>query len=441
MLSQHTIQKHQDGNLKCCFYYDFKHQVWAKLRFHIDLNHPENDEKRYFCELCGSGFIFEDICRRHQLYGHKNNVCNICNIDCKDKDSLKAHFLSEHKASEEMKDKSFQCDYCFLQCSSEGILRKHRKEAHQKGYQVRCLYCDYKGPSWNKAMYHIDFRHPSKGEKKHFCEICNEGFIYKESQIIHKNIKHKTNVCNICKIDCKDQESLKTHFLEEHKPTEENIYVCDYCFLNCGSNEEMEREHKIEKHQNGNKTGKICCLYCNYKGASYCSTKYHIDNNHPEQAKKHHFCDICNKGFIYKQSCITHKRNKHQRYYCDICGNDYSCKSNVKDHIVKDHQDVIETIDLVCEICAFSTPSKKTLQHHISRRHAIDKHEKCPHCTYHSSELKRIHIHIDSKHPDHDQKKFFCDHCSRSFIFEASLKKHLENQRTIARNRAKKMRA
>ena len=46
---------------------------------------------------------------------------------------------------------------------------------------------------------------------------------------------------------------------------------------------------------------------------------------------------------------------------------------------------------------------------------------------------------IDSKHPEHDKKTFNCDHCTKSFIFKASLQKHLENQRTMARNRDKKI--
>ena len=46
---------------------------------------------------------------------------------------------------------------------------------------------------------------------------------------------------------------------------------------------------------------------------------------------------------------------------------------------------------------------------------------------------------IDSKHPEHDKKTFNCDHCTKSFIFKASLQKHLENQKTMARNRDKKI--
>ena len=124
---------------------------------------------------------------------------------------------------------------------------------------------------------------------------------------------------------------------------------------------------------------------------------------------------------------------------CDICGNELASKHNLRDHMAKIHADVTETINLVCETCGWSTSTKKTLRQHIRIKHAIDRHEKCPHCDYHTARLECMHVHIDSKHPDHDRKKFFCDHCSKSFIFEASLKKHLENLTTMARNRAKKL--
>ena len=66
------------------------------------------------------------------------------------------------------------------------------------------------------------------------------------------------------------------------------------------------------------------------------------------------------------------------------------------------------------------------------------KFHKCPHCEFQSYKLTTMHVHIDSKHPNHDKKTFFCDHCSKSFIFNASLKKHLNNLQTMERERAKK---
>jgi len=94
--------------------------------------------------------------------------------------------------------------------------------------------------------------------------------------------------------------------------------------------------------------------------------------------------------------------------------------------------------EFVCEVCGFSTFSKYFLDAH-RRKHDAEKNYKCPHCDYQTQKRHSLHVHIDSKHPDHDQKKIFCSHCSMSFIFEGSLKKHMENQRTMAKNRAKKI--
>ena len=59
--------------------------------------------------------------------------------------------------------------------------------------------------------------------------------------------------------------------------------------------------------------------------------------------------------------------------------------------------------------------------------HRQEKHKKCPYCEYRVGVIRRMHIHIDSKHPEHDEKNFACHHCSRRFIFENSLKCHLDN--------------
>ena len=73
-------------------------------------------------------------------------------------------------------------------------------------------------------------------------------------------------------------------------------------------------------------------------------------------------------------------------------------------------------------------------------KNETEKHHQRPYCEFHHHIIGSIHIHIDSKHPEHDKKQFFCDHCSRSFIFKISLKKHHENLRTIARLREKNLR-
>ena len=79
---------------------------------------------------------------------------------------------------------------------------------------------------------------------------------------------------------------------------------------------------------------------------------------------------------------------------------------------------------LICEECGYSTPKRSTLLLHIRQKHRLEKHKQCPYCAYHAFGSDKILIHIDGKHPDEGEKKYFCDECKKSFIYEQSLKHH-----------------
>ena len=67
---------------------------------------------------------------------------------------------------------------------------------------------------------------------------------------------------------------------------------------------------------------------------------------------------------------------------------------------------------------------------HIKRKHEADKwSHKCQYCPFKSHCIQKFETHIDAKHPEHGEKKFFCDHCPKSFIFERALKKHISDVR------------
>ena len=175
----------------------------------------------------------------------------------------------------------------------------------------------------------------------------------------------------------------------------------------------------------------------NVKAPNWQLLKNHIESNHPEHGEKKNLCDVCGQGFIYESSCRMHKE-RHQKHTCHICIREFLQKDSLKEHLMFVHKDK-EYTNHVCETCGFSTPSRIQLKKHIRVKHLVEKHKKCPHCDYHTARLGTFHVHIDSKHPEHGEKQFFCNHCPRSFIFEDSLKKHLDNQRTMARHRSKKI--
>ena len=122
---------------------------------------------------------------------------------------------------------------------------------------------------------------------------------------------------------------------------------------------------------------------------------------------------------------------KHVKHICTICQKEYSNVRSYKEHLILKHSTSKDVPILICETCPFSTPSKRRLKEHIRIIHNVDKHNQCPHCDYRTPHKLRLHVHIDGKHPNHGKKNYFCDHCTRSYIFEASIKKHHENLRTI----------
>ena len=88
---------------------------------------------------------------------------------------------------------------------------------------------------------------------------------------------------------------------------------------------------------------------------------------------------------------------------------------------------------IVCELCGYSTMTKAQLNIHVKRRHESEKwSHKCQYCPFTSYCIQKFETHIDAKHPEHDEKKYSCDHCEESFIFERSLKRHISNVKSRA---------
>ena len=154
---------------------------------------------------------------------------------------------------------------------------------------------------------------------------------------------------------------------------------------------------------------------------------------------------MCERLFV---ACIP-QLHKHtvliteKSFICDICGKGFTKKNILRGHLRRHMEKLTpdaEKKELICELCGYTTTIDKNFRRHKQSKHDTEKHHQCPYCEFHHHVIGSIHIHIDSKHPEHDKKQFFCDHCSRSFIFKISLTKHHENLRTVARIREKNLR-
>ena len=423
-----------------CKFCEFTGTTISNIIQHHKELHADKIPPFYKCDHCVFYSEKNKTVKKHSTKKHGKKFlaykCRACGKKTANFKNFTDH-LNSHNCNTETKkssnaEKAETCEICSIEFTSKLHYKKHNLEKHQSGKQKCCSYCDYKHTSWANLKYHIDCKHPEHGEPKHFCEQCSKGFIYESSCKLHISIKHNSE-----RSQTKSPNELIPKLDKDKRYTNsERKLFCELCRIDFSSLQIL-KAHDFEKHQ----LGKLkCCCYCDFKNASWDYLKKHIDANHPEHAPKIHLCDQCGEGFMFEASCKIHKREKHLKHICTICEIEYSTLRSYKEHLILKHKTGNEVPNLVCEICAFSTPSKVKLNKHIRVTHRVDKHKQCPHCEYRTPHNQKLHVHIDGKHPDHGKKKFFCDHCTRSYIFEASLKKHLENLRTMSIQAEKKKR-
>ena len=83
-------------------------------------------------------------------------------------------------------------------------------------------------------------------------------------------------------------------------------------------------------------------------------------------------------------------------------------------------------IELFCEKCGFSTMSKAKLQAHINYHHNKENLKKCLYCDFTTPRSQKLFIHIDNNHPEKEEKKFQCEKCNKTFIYQASYSDHVK---------------
>ena len=367
---------------------------------------------KFHCETCGKQcmtmekFIIHMKCHDGNRSKYGRQHCIKCDKSFSKKKYLD-HLKTAHQApeviqanllrtKENLEKKIYRCRMCVFESFDESVLNNHVSEEQHEGHlfkqEVFCPFCQKK---FNKGFYdmklHIDVKHPDSGVKNYFCDVCNKGFIYEFSYKLHDHIKEKLEPNKQCKI-CDDKVlSLKAHRTEKHST----------------------------------------CSYCDWKTPSYFewqnALQYHIDSNHKEQIEAKFFCDFCPKSFIFENVFSLHMRNSHTKtkksFICEVCAAEYTSSDRMKEHKLRSHPSPDAT-DFVCDVCGFSTFLKTRLRRHKLEKHEIEKHKTCPYCEYRSPDQKHVERHIDSKHPEHGEKQFFCDTCGKGFIFQASLKDH-----------------
>ena len=305
-------------------------------------------------------------------------TCDVCQKTLKNKHTLKEHVIRVHEGNGQRSDK-----YKLKDPKRAEKYRKMLKVIGLKDPPKICPKpnCDYTTRELKLLNYHLDTKHPDSGQKSHFCDLCEKGFIHNTSLQMHKRKDHKEGKkCPHCEYTTTDSSTVNSnnqwylHVDKNHSDIYTKKFFCDYCSEGFIYNTSL-RAHKVKKHKDCQIINS--CPHCDFKDKSSIRFYKHIETKHPEHGPKNFFCENCKMGFIFNSSLSLHKNLQN------------NCKKVLK-------------------------PDR------------FDK--QCPYCDYKTNLKSRWCIHIDTKHPEHDEKKHFCEKCNKGYIFQISMTTHARMQ-------------
>ena len=382
-------------------------------------NNLANVTLKVKCDLCEKSFFVEFL-SKHMRVSHpgverpvKKKTQNLI-----DKNDLK-----------------FFCKFCNKGFAVKREMKRHKKKVHLssgnskavekliwkklKPIENGCVHCSdcNKTLSGNKsARSHYLQWHMAKNDGNTFvCKLCNEEFTTKyvlmnHLQEIHGRTKIPKGIlseklepfedgrmkCLDCNKLFSSKETARTHYQKLHL---DERYICRVCSKKFTTEGYMKKHMKVahmlpkiirnganEKHEwkivKPNEDGQINCLDCNATFSCLHTAKAHHKVQHTADEKGNNFkCKVCNEVFSVKYALKNHMREIHGR-------------TQIPKEIIYEKLKPIEDGHMECLDCNKIFSSKETARDHY----------------------KKLHL----------NKRFNCSVCSRSFITEEYMKKHMK---------------
>ena len=223
--------------------------------------------------------------------------------------------------------KVYHCHLCEYKNTSLQTVKNHIKVKHLGEALYSCTECDIQFFARKQYYNHRVRFHPSQVRKRPFpvkkehakilscCPDCSFTAAAQSDFNVHRAIhvvsKGELFTCNVCLIDFKTQNGLKTHYGMSHRKGEP--LTCDLCSKTFGTNGELEAH--IQRHT---RDFKFCCDKCEKGFVSKRRLKdHHNACNGLACIIKMHNCSYCSFSTKYKGVLKDHKydhRSKEPPY-------------------------------------------------------------------------------------------------------------------------------
>ena len=325
---------------------------------------------------------------------------------------------------EEDQELPFECDFCDRRFNNSGNLAMHNKYIH-KCSNWTCNICNHVFRRSADLDRHKDAIHSELEKVK--CDLCGI-FVKPLSLRAHKQNLHYSNAvnCTFCENQFSNKRSLYTHIKRVHGETPEVMESCDLCEKNFATKERL-KEHMVKGHSQ-----KQNCPFC---AIEVKHLKIHLKTVHGDIPKL--TCDVCHCTLKGSKALEKHKRDQHSEESqvlidCNICGKTLLSRTYTR-HLKRQHSD---NSIVKCDLCFKEFPRQANLNVHIRTIHSgIEKKKmKCEKCEESFLTKTGLKFHIARVH---DQKRYPCDLCDRTFTSEYHMKDHRNNKHFGMESRTK----
>jgi len=263
-----------------------------------------------------------------------------CGADYLEDDATENENIVENKVNA----KSIPCPYCKKLCISEISLKTHLKINHgEKGRTIDPIESD---DISSKIKTELGKDHLSRSYK---CEICQRYFDTENGLNVHNSTKHN------------ELDDPNGRFIFEA-----GMFWCRVC------NKQYKRKDKVLYHlKSSHKLGaKFTCEYCNKLYYYENELRKHLRTHKQE---KEFFCEQCGEGFVWKDTLIRHRHQKHlsqeerevlnetlKKHMCDLCGQAFKFQCLLREHM--ESHSIIKKYN--CEVCGKTFRTKKMMLSH-----------------------------------------------------------------------------
>ncbi|KAF5297721.1 hypothetical protein FQA39_LY12052 [Lamprigera yunnana] len=360
------------------------HIVASKDRSGEEESDVKVDEK-FICDICYDVFSRVSHLNKHKKVHSMLNeyVCNMCNNSFAQKDLLLRH-LETHEIKLEEQLSQF-----------EMILREESVSPFE------CV-------ATSKIEESFDKNDSDKSDLvlKHFCGLCNKGFINLESVLQHQGI-HKA----------KSERALNKGILIKKVINENNIGNVNLKCVPCNLEFVRKRDFTahLSIHKSRRKMGELICHMCK---RVFCKTSHLMRHMKIHDTVKANVCTLCNKGFTRKEQ-LVHHMNAHsgiKPHTCNICNKGFNQISNLKDHMRTHNGEK----PFLCSSCGKGFNQLGNLRQHTIRHSGVKAH-LCNTCGSGFASKGELSAHL-RKHTG--ARPFVCPICNHGFTTSSSLTKH-----------------